>query len=563
MIKLYDKVNYKSITELKKINRLKINEGQFASDILNNIKELKTGEDAIINLPLGSGKTYWVLNNILGLYAKKDKKILYLVHRKTCLYQMVEDIKRVDERLLETIDLRTMQSLFNNSFRDDESINKLNLNSYDLIVIDESHSLMDSGWTKTNQRIFDEIKNSRAQKFYVSATNEDLILYMVNKENFKQENIYYVRDEYQHINRILLYKEADLYNIIENLSRKKEKSLIIVNDSDIMKELYTMYKSYSRGSMFGVSDGNPIYREVAESYIEDFKWLLVNKEFPENIDLCFSTTFIDAGISIKDEEFKNILIYNVGDINTIKQISGRKRMMHVEDTINLYIDERSQAKLASEVRKLREGINYIEDFKCKLKEGKSKDQAIVEHFLLRDTGSVGRFVDNYIYVESYEITEDKTDVQVRVNEISHSYNISTFYRIFDYKELRWMGIIGREFRGHRIIKIDRSNTQSKLSRTLNSYYIKRVKFYDMKEKRDLAKTINYRIDGKLKTGMKNLNHALEVEKLPYRIVTKKENMKEMRERVDKEKEAYKKGKIGKKDIRDYRRNYWAIVDKGL
>lgn len=554
--------NYKSISEMEDINVLQINEGEYITDKLKNIPQIDNNEDIILNCPLGSGKTYWALNTLLKNASLNYERVLYVVHRRTCLFQMMDDVAKAGVRVAQMVDFRTMQSLFHNELREDGDVMKSDLDQYSHIIIDESHSIMNSGWTKTNQEIFDIIMSTKARKVFISATNEDFILYMVNRYKFKQDNIFYAKDNHYNIDKMFLYEAADLDNIVENLYNKEdEKSLVIINDVEQLEE-YS--KLYTENTMFGLSKGNDMHEKIGEKYVGEFKTMLKNKKFPENIKICFSTTFIDAGISIFDEQFKNILIYNVGDINTIKQITGRKRKIDKNDKVNVYIDNRSKGKMGAILRELEDAVEYVEEFKEKLEKDKDVDSVIFDHFLLENRNPK---VGSYIYVKPEgEEVQNVRDVDIRkvdrlsikINEVSHYYNVAHIYKIEDYKDIGWVGILAREFSNDNIIEIERHLKIQGIEKKLNQLYHKAVRFYDIKEKNELAKIVDYRIGGKLKKGMKNINHALETEKIPFRVVSRRESTIDMHLRVEKEEELFRKRKIRKKDIKDYRRNYWII-----
>jgi hypothetical protein len=100
---------------------------------------------------------------------------------------------------------------------------------------------------------------------------------------------------------------------------------------------------------------NKHMKDVKEQIIE-------NERFACKV-LC-TTSVIDNGVNIKDETLKHIII-DYFDIDTIVQCLGRKRLLHKDDKINIYIRNRSSKSLKMSLTNFNTQIaqvKYLTDY---------------------------------------------------------------------------------------------------------------------------------------------------------------------------------------------------------
>ena len=99
---------------------------------------------------------------------------------------------------------------------------------------------------------------------------------------------------------------------------------------------------------------NSKYSKLAN---QEIKKQIIEEEKFECQVLC-TTSVIDNGVNIKDESVKHIIV-DYFDIDTIIQCLGRKRVLHEEDTINIYIRNRSIKSLRMSLSNFKTQIAQV------------------------------------------------------------------------------------------------------------------------------------------------------------------------------------------------------------
>lgn len=315
------------------------------SDLITReeIKNWKSGEVITISAQMGKGKSYFIKNRLYEMAKEKKEEILFLVHRQRCQQQFILELEK--DNKLDIIDVVTYQTL--------ENKKDFDLSKYKYIVCDEFHYFTsDSNFNYKTDISLDKILGQNDKiRIFMSATGDLMKQYFkyIGLETIDyQINIYF--DWIYNLN--FFNKDETIDGIIEKVLEKQEKALVFIESSE---KAYDLYKKYREHSLFCCSQSNKKYRYVDEEKIED---MLKNEKFEEN--LLITTTCLDAGINLRDDEIKTI-ICDVSDIGVLLQCLGRKRRKENEG-VDVYIHNINNNILGGYKTRLNLAKKMIDDF---------------------------------------------------------------------------------------------------------------------------------------------------------------------------------------------------------
>lgn len=360
---------------------------EYLSDIIGEeYKQWEWGERIYISSQTGSGKTHFCLHILFDYAVRNNRRILYLVNRKALKEQIEFEINRHSADLQRKIpahinarsyiDVRTYQSIESGDYPNSK---------YYYIVCDECHYfLSDANFNTNTCYSFNYLYQNysyRSVFIFMSATIE-------NFENFMDMNFYqygkyhsensifqwpfipngmgslgvkyvisgeksFVRKyigtkEYSYLKINFINSEDDVSKIIKN--KKGEKWLIFYNNINNGKDLVKKLKEDNFDAIFLDAD----YESGEEEQIAYDK---LEKEKLLKHDIIIATSVIDNGISIIDEELRNLIIFADTKEDLI-QMLGRKRISNGE-IINLYICKRSREYFRKRVQIYQRAVDSI------------------------------------------------------------------------------------------------------------------------------------------------------------------------------------------------------------
>ena len=159
---------------------------RYISDIIKDeFKQWTNHKPILISAPTGSGKTTFILNNLLPYVKEQGKYLVYFVNRSALKKQIVNQIP---PELRDTIIVETYQHVPNmvfNPFADNYLIyenkaflgeNNQRLSMADYYVFDEAHFF-------TADAAFNELSvksmlcNSKAVEIFITATVSDFLIF--------------------------------------------------------------------------------------------------------------------------------------------------------------------------------------------------------------------------------------------------------------------------------------------------------------------------------------------------------------------------------------------------
>lgn len=269
----------------------------------------------------GTGKSTFILNQLLSFAIENKKRILYLTNRDALRDQLRN---KVDNKYNKYIAIHNYQEIEQMEIDNNGFINNI-CKDIDYIVMDESaYFFSDSTFNRRTDIIFNNIiHNSNTIKIFMTATPYYLKHYF-DKENIKFNYEYNLPTDYSYIDNVVAYKDDGALNEILDAIPKDEK---IIYFGTAKKALEI---SRQRKGSFICSKYNSYYSKYINK--SELNSITNNEQFNNHL-LC-STKALDNGISIHDIKVKHIIIEQV-DYITFIQMLGRLRIQEGQK-INLY-----------------------------------------------------------------------------------------------------------------------------------------------------------------------------------------------------------------------------------
>jgi len=336
-----------------------------ADSIGTEYEQWRGGDVVFIASPTGSGKTTFILKNLLPFLYQGGQKMLYLVNRTVLKEQLNEEIKCLPIKLRECIDVELYQTLerelsrlkFDGEFLKMDRSLMCKYNKYNYVVCDEAHYFMMDSNYNTNTILsykFINICFWNKLRIYMSATIENIEEVICQDiENEKYIQSFWLGFHSNGINRLGLlhnrktyrYKAERNYKHIEVgvLKSREEIKEIIVGGTEkwlvfvdskmfgktLMKELFEGFKAASKEETVAFVTSDYALDEEAAEVVGTI--VTEGKQTPK---VLIATSVLDNGINIKDIGLRNIIIVADTEIEFI-QMLGRKR--NDGSSIKLYV----------------------------------------------------------------------------------------------------------------------------------------------------------------------------------------------------------------------------------
>lgn len=391
----------------KIIERPRFNSGEAGKVIQMNVTE-KIGKEyerwqprerVFISTPTGSGKTYFVLHELVPFAKETKRKILYLVNRSILKEQLEREISMlpVDERYIVKVELyQVIESLIWNSYVGLEGIYCYPVvwksrildemvAGYDFVVCDECHYfLADSSYNTCTWLSFRWIQDYFKSKIriFLSATIDDVKRYIVSddeKYKYKKTPIlgfhiertecfkvadkerewnYDIQRNYDHLNVNIINKQNQIVDLVCN-DNSADKWLIFVDSIAFGEKLQKMIRNaldkernetdqheamYKKDVVF-LSAGYKNKHDDARNEVESIK-----NENIQSARILITTSVMDNGINIKDNQLKNLIVLADNEVEFI-QMLGRLRKN--ENRINVFVYKYSENHFKQKINKIR------------------------------------------------------------------------------------------------------------------------------------------------------------------------------------------------------------------
>lgn len=364
---------------------------KYVSDVIGkDYEKWKLNQLIFIEGPTGSGKTTFVLKELVKFAALKGRKILYLVNRTILKKQLDEKIKEIKIELLErnneefnknldvAIEVKMYQTIENECRKTPEKLENEN-SEYKYIIADECHYfLMDSTFNTNTQLSYDWIMKKRKQAviIFISATDKRIKDYVLGEKDVaikKCENKkvsilrgdmeeamgyvsevlppYHIEGDYTYVKPYIL---GDTAQIVKTIKAKKGKWLIFVDSIKRGEEITDFLVKTEIETIFI----DALLKENDYSVRRTIEEISKVEKFSEQV--LVATSVMDNGISIKDIKVRNLIIMSDTQ-EEFMQMLGRKRKMNDTDDLDLYILQRDENEFKNRLRYIEKRLKFISE----------------------------------------------------------------------------------------------------------------------------------------------------------------------------------------------------------
>lgn len=343
------------MTNTNKVNNL---EKRYITDVIGDNFKNWGKERIVIDAGTCCGKTTFIINALLGWVEEKYRenpgghKILYLCNRVSLRGEIIVKIEQSGEQCKEDgqeyefqhIDVWSYQHLENICKRDKKKLDDI-MNRYDYIVADEFHYFTSDACFNHNTDIsyfYLEEMTKKKTVIYMSATGKVLIDGWEKCGKLHDVKRYTAKKDYDYISGITIYRtDAERREILSDL-RDGEKALVFVRS---IKELKNLREEYGGEASYYCSANN------GTNGMDELQDCIQNGQMKKRI--LFTTTALYNGIDIKDTALRHIIVELINPVD-IEQAIGRKRPISPADTCRIYLRERTDNFIDSELRRVQE-----------------------------------------------------------------------------------------------------------------------------------------------------------------------------------------------------------------
>lgn len=334
----------------------------YGEETINTIDELfnRNALDDVVMLlesPTGTGKSYFIKNLLYDYCQLHNYKVLYLVPRIAVKNEFYIELSKSKKNDIITVE--TYQKL-------EKEDQLFDLNLYDIIVCDECHYFTsDSLFNPHTEISYNHILSTNHKlRFFMTATSHPFLCKLHKDFNDKKtinpdvhHGVLWLKQE-QEVSPIkdlrffpMGYTEQKRQYIESILNEIMDEKVIVFCNSK--KYAYDLYKRYKDDSMFICSQ----YDDNYSQHIDEEAYTQMLKDHRFNCKYLFCTSALDVGFSIKDKQVKHIICM-LDDWNSIVQAIGRKRMLDHNDTVTIYLPDRTNQRIGQMWSKLNEIMEH-------------------------------------------------------------------------------------------------------------------------------------------------------------------------------------------------------------
>lgn len=297
------------------------------NDILNEdiIKTWK-GNNVILNGATGSGKTFFIENNLYKYASSNFENILFLCNRTELYHQILREKEEYGLYAMDVMLYQTLQS---------KLIKGEKIQRYDYIACDEFHYVLtDALFNVYTDLTYDWIMDqNNTTKIFMSGTGKTIFGVLKENNIVNPDFEYYIPYDYSYATLKYLDNKKQIYNIINHvLENTEDKIIYFANSIEMALKVHEQFKEYS---VFRCSQyvKNPVAIKL-----NDMKCIKVHSRELITFDkrLLITTKALDNGVNIIDRDVKHI-ISDVFDLDSSQQCLGRKRIIDASDTCSFYI----------------------------------------------------------------------------------------------------------------------------------------------------------------------------------------------------------------------------------
>ncbi|UZJ79431.1 DEAD/DEAH box helicase family protein [Fictibacillus sp. KU28468] len=283
------------------------------------LKEMQFDKFYAIYREPGAGKTFTAKNLILPYCKEQGWKVLFLTHRNTLKAQVKYDIGGFMDENPNTVTIMNYQAI-------ESLVRKLDVEAirkyfdYQFIICDEAHYFVSDAWNKQSHLSLAFLRYSNAIKLFLTGTPKPLACLnkVLNVQIFDTPN-----RSIHNLNQLLFFKNIETFDKYFNplLKEKSNKALMFYGNgfhawNDVENKFNNGAFICSKTHDLNHNSNN----EELDSIIEKIKF---------NSQILCTTSVLEAGINIEDEDVKLVASIRPYSVHSIVQQFARIRKTKV------------------------------------------------------------------------------------------------------------------------------------------------------------------------------------------------------------------------------------------
>lgn len=330
----------------------------------NQYRNWKSGEWIFISAPTGTGKTTFVLNQLVPEAQNAGKEVLFLSNRTILRDQVKNIVARrqgidADMRFLKEVEefdgitlmsYQKIQALMENT----SLYSWFDVKRYMYVIFDEAHYILEDS-TFNAKVIYIEkfIKGCCCTKIFMSATIQEVRSYIL--ENYLQSKIIEASEQQvtPYITSIPLKtytSSIGLYSYLWMIDVPQYTRNAEIKYFDSYNQIVDkINKSGTKWIIFSSNKGkvgewkNRINRSYEIVSADDKEKSIITEIISSekfSTEVLITTKLLDNGVNFKDENLKNLVIDTISEVEFVQMV-GRKRLKEGEK-ITIYIPKKTK-----------------------------------------------------------------------------------------------------------------------------------------------------------------------------------------------------------------------------
>ncbi|WP_287715045.1 DEAD/DEAH box helicase [Blautia sp.] len=366
----------------------------FISDeIKTDYENWRPGQLILITAPTGSGKSHFIFHELLLWAINNNKKILYLVNRKILQMQLNKQLDNevrnyiwkvlgnTEITVKEYIKVVTYQSIEMRVLKGGLNDVAVDLSGYNTIVFDECHYFYtDSGFNTNTEICFNLLQIGFMDKvqIFMSATMGHVKDLIIKRNQIDLESYMQGEDEFSKMKAITLSQRNK--RIIE-YTIPTDYSYIKIKSFNKVEELISIIEKKKTGKWLvfidSIDQGNALKKELVSEGVQEEEIVFIDANYKDDFEantsvdaliknnytekkIVISTAVMDNGISIQDQELRNLVILCDTEEAFI-QMLGRKRKDG--KNVNLFISRRDVSYFNRRLQYVDAVLAFYEKYK--------------------------------------------------------------------------------------------------------------------------------------------------------------------------------------------------------
>ena len=336
------------------------------------LPDLTAAEAIVLKAPTGSGKSTACMEVLIRLAKEIEVNILFVTNRtgvkEALKRKYLKGIQSVELKKLTPLGLEEKIIFGNVGFINYQKLSSFIFNSkhdewrenLGFVIFDECHFFTaDSLFNEDCERILKYATSyfCKAIRIYLTATDEDVLAPLVDAEINNYFSLSCSVLGRRMLTRYTFPADYSRYQL--NFFDETEDLIKKITESSEQKWLiFVSNKEKGRDLLNALSDNIVEYIDADSKGSEAWLNLITNERFEKQV--LITTSVLDCGMNIHDDDVKNIVIFTENKTNFIQCI-GRKRLKPKEK-VNLWVHNLKSKHITSKIHQYEVLLKWFQQY---------------------------------------------------------------------------------------------------------------------------------------------------------------------------------------------------------